>query len=726
MKGARMRRKPLSLAIAAALAVVSAAVEAQVQDQTPVADGNLGSVTVTATRRAEKLSDVPSSIQAFTADQLEQAGIATMQELFYQIPGASQGRAPTSGTSAFQIRGIASFFGDSTVGYYLDEVTFYIPNRSYAPVAGTFDVDRVEVQRGPQGTLYGHGAMGGSVRFITADPSLKKIQSKGEFSLSNTSGGDPNYTANVAVSAPLMEDVLGVRVTANYLHQGGWAAGPTFPDQLNENTLENIRVKVLFKPTPLWTVKLGYQHTENDDPLGNQLAALDPDRFLPSVLRGQGVPTYNTSKYDMLSAFIAYDAGIASIESATGYLYRTNVGRVPLDVGLPPNFGFPILDVSGPSDSFTTELRAVSKGTSPWRWVAGAMYMDSSNTENVLLNATPSPRPIRNGSSTIDSQSYAVFGELSYELMGGKLIPLVGLRYFHDDRKFADFDYNQPPASQAYNYGATFTATSPRFNLAYKPTPDSLYYVNIAKGFRSGTFNTQSALNFIQIPVPPAVQPDTVWSYELGTKWTPAGTGLSVDLAGYYLTWDNMQVQFQTPPPTATVIVNAGEARGYGFDYGFTWTTPVQGLSLALTGNFNRTYFEALNVPNAAQLFANTNIVVGRQLAPVPQQTATVSANYYKPMPQWGDLALGAYASYTYVGKSGDFGSIGTGPATRPAPLGDPQNLINLRLGLEGNGWSTYLFGTNLLDRDNPIYISGSGIQRNYPRTIGLEFRYSL
>ena len=105
---------------------------------------------------------MPSSIQAFTGEKLETAGVRDLTELFNYIPGASQGRSTTAGSRSFQIRGISSYYGDSTVGYYLDEAMFIIPNRNFAPVVSAFDVERVEVQRGPQGTLYGLGAMGGA------------------------------------------------------------------------------------------------------------------------------------------------------------------------------------------------------------------------------------------------------------------------------------------------------------------------------------------------------------------------------------------------------------------------------------------------------------------------------------------------------------------------------------------------------------------------------------
>ena len=712
-----------ALSVGALMAALAGPVAAQTHGTEPAAS-TIEPVIVTATRRDERLSDVPSSIQAFTGEKLETAGIRDLTELFNYIPGASQGRSTTAGSRSFQIRGISSYYGDSTVGYYLDEAMFVIPNRNFAPVVSAFDVERVEVQRGPQGTLYGLGAMGGTVRFITAEPDLKQVQARANLGYSWTRGGDPNYIGDAAVSMPLSENVAGIRASASFGKQGGYASSPTFPDQLNTNELQNFRLKFLAKPDRNWTIKLGYQYTHDSDPLGQQLYNINPNRFPPSVLRGQPTELYNTARYNMSTAFVAYDAGFASIESASGYIERVPYGQVPLDVGLP---FFPILNTGGPSRTLSSELRAVSKANSPLRWIAGAIYLDAQNVEDVVLFG-PGPRPLRNGHSVYDSGSYAVFGEVSTELLDGRLTPLFGLRYFNDRRTFRDVDYNAAPGSQNYDAAAKFTSWNPRFNLAYKLTPETMTYLNIAKGFRSGSFNSQSALTFSTVPVSSTVAPDKVWSYEVGSKSMLANRKVSLNLAAYYLDWTDDQLVFQTPAPArASVVVNAGTVRGYGIDYGVDWITPIKGLTLQASGNANRTYFASLNVPNASVIFANTNIVVGRQLAPVPRQTFTLAGTYYTLLPAY-NVALSLYGSYAFIGKQGDFGSLNPSPPNAPpapAPLGSTQNLLKLRLGVEGQNWAAFLVGENLLNGDKAFIISGSGSQRNYPRTLGLELRFS-
>jgi len=695
-------------------------------------------VTVTATGRDEKLSDVPSSIQAFSGEQLETAGIRDLSEIFKHIPGASAGRALSAGSRSFQMRGVSSFTGDSTVGYYLDEIMFVIPNRNFAPVVSAFDVERVEVQRGPQGTLYGLSAMGGTIRFITADPDLKQVKARANLGYSWTRDGKPNYMADAALSVPLSENVAGIRASATFSKQGGYASSPTFPNRSNTTELQNFRLKFLAKPDRDWTVKLGYQYTYGSDPLGQQLAntantSVSPNSFLPSVLVGQPIEAYNTMYYKMGTAFVAYDAGFASIESATGYIDRTPGGRIPLVVG--PSIA--ILDTGGGSRTFSSELRAVSKGNSSVRWVAGTTYLNAQNKEDVLVRmARPGPPgpggviPVvmpRNSSSVLVSRSYALFGEVSTDLLEGRLTPLIGLRYFNDRRTNRDTNFNAVPALQNTGAAATFTSWNPRFNLAYKLTPETMTYLNIAKGFRSGTFNPQSALSFAAVPISAAVAPDQVLSYEVGSKSLFANRKVSLNLAAYRLDWTDNQLPFQTGVPlNATVIVNAGTVRGYGIDYGVDWTTPIQGLTLRVNGNRNRTYLASVDIPNASVLFANSNVVVGRQLAPVPTQTFTVAGTYFTLLPA-SDLALSVYGSYAFIGKQTDFGSVNEprGAPAAAAPLGSTQNLLKLRLGVEGPNWAAFLVGENLLNRGNAFMISGSGSQRNYPRTVGLELRFT-
>lgn len=749
----QIKKTKLSLAVIGALAIQAVGMSqafaaAEVPEIIP-------EIVVTAQKREQKLSEIPGAVQAFGNDALERAGIKDLNELVSSIPGASEGRSTSGGTRSYQIRGVASYYGDSTVGYYLDDAVFTILNRNWAPVARTFDVDRVEVLRGPQGTLYGLGAMGGSVRFITAEPDLKNFRVRGDASYSGTKGGDPNWTGDLAVSIPLSEDVAAIRVVSSYDHKGGFAESSTFPGEKSVNETKNYRVKLLVKPTAALTLKAGYQHTDERDDKGNQLEYVPTlvngrpvdtfnNAYTTSSLNGQPVTTFNNTKMNVTSAYASYDSGPVLVESSNGYIEANAQNRVPVN-GVILNSGLQ-------ASTFSSELRLTSRDKGPLRWIGGVMYLRAKSAEDVNLQGFSPFAPaafggpvyslIANGIPQYESKSWSEFGEVSYDFLDGRLTPTIGIRHFKDDRVFTDTQRLHtalpafppgpgfPPTTLVLPSttvtSASFASWNPRFNLAYKVTNEAMVYGNIAKGFRSGVFNSVGSVKAVP-GTPSAVQPDKLWSYELGTKLSLLNKKLALEFAVYHLDWSDIQLNYNAPglpPPQPQIIANAGKAKGDGLDYGINWVTPLKGLTLAATGNFNRTKFTSIDNPVA---FLGTNIQSGEQLHSVPKQTHTVSATFSHHLS--GEWNMSYYGAYTYIGAQGDLSTVTyVGPARTqlilPAPLGKAQKLLKLRVGVEGNNWSAHLFGENLTNHDDPYYFNGSGWQRPYPRTVGLEVKY--
>ncbi|MFN3387903.1 MAG: TonB-dependent receptor [Allosphingosinicella sp.] len=664
-------------------------------------------IVVTAQRRAQALADVPLALQAFTGDELEETGYRDLREIITLVPGASEGRGNAAGIRSYQIRGVSSFYGDSTIGYYLDEAAYVIPNRNYAPVARSFDIDRVEVLRGPQGTLYGLGSMGGTIRFLTADPDLDSFRARGDVGLSDTGeGGEMNYYGDLAVSVPLIPGAVAVRGVASYERRGGFAQSPSFPGDWNDTTFQNYRVKLLAKPTADLTVKLGAHRNITEDDWGQNLQSVDPARFFPSR-----VPGRNRQVYNMYTGSLAYDFGPVVVESSTGYIERTDSAVGPIVfIGGPPGALPPALTVRGESESFVQEVRAVSQGSGPLQWVVGGIYQDAESLEDIVVQFGP---PI-SAASVYDSKSWAVFGELSYGLFNDTLRPLVGLRYFEDDREF--FSQNRPPGPvlpPPFVTGAKFDALSPRFNLSWEPNKDILLYANVAKGFRSGTFNNAAAVAVSGGQVGFAVEPDKIWSYEIGGKFT-FGRGLFLELVAYKFDWTDIQLNY-TVAGGVQVIRNAGDVDGKGFEWVLNWEA-VPGLTLQSSGNVNSTEF--VNIVNPAAFAGTPNIAVGKQLATVPDFTASFGATYQGRSGIAGaDLFLNAM--YSYIAEQGDTGD----PLGR---LGDDHDLLRARAGLKWDKFGIFLFGENLLGDKDPIQISGSGITRYYPRVIGLELSFDF
>ena len=406
---------------------------------------------------------------------------------------------------------------------------------------------------------------------------------------------------------------------------------------------------------------------------------------------------------DMYSGYAGIDFGPVLLESTSGYIERNDRGFGPLKLPFP---GVITLTVDGNSEIFSQEVRLVSQSEGPWKWIAGVIYQDAENVEGVRLAGGPP----RNEISTYGTKSYAVFGEVSREFMDGRLIPLVGLRYFTDERDFLTVNRVN---GQAFKTSDTFESVNPRFNLSYKPSEDALIYANIAKGFRSGTFNTQAAVAAAApLPAGLTVDPDSLWSYEVGTKLSLLDNRLKFEASVYYFKWSDQQLNF-SGAGNVQIIVNGGEATGRGLDYGVTWATPVDGLILAASGNFNSTEYS--DIQNPAK-FVGTGVIEGRQIASVPESSHTVSATYTRPMNGAG-LDLYLNGSYSYISRQGD-------PTL--TVLGDDHNLLKLRGGFSADKWGAYIFGDNVLDDDGAIQISGSGTMRYYPRVVGVEVTYDF
>ncbi len=688
--------------LTAALAVaftVSAVAQPQDNEQ-PV----LEEVVVTAMKRQQVLSDVPISIQAFTGEQLEDRGFADIRDVFTQIPGATEGTGGSPGTRQFIIRSVGSLFGDATVGYYLDEAAFSMPGGSpYAPVATTWDLGRVEVLRGPQGTLYGQGAMGGQIRFISAAPDLEHFRVRGQASASGTQGGDANDSASLAVSVPIVPGVFAIRTSADYQSQGGYAEITDFPDRenLGDSTTKTYRLTALLTPSPDWRFQFAYWHTDNQYSGCGFLISVDP----PFCTQGSDERVNeNSTKYDLFSLFASYNAGRFSIESSSGYIEAGRTSNSVLQF-----FGFPLFFTSdAPGDVFTQELRLVSNGEGPLNWILGGYYQDGTAHSNFeitgFLNLT--------GMSQNHSAAKAVFGEISYDFMDGKLTPLIGGRWFHNKRTLSTITTDAP----------TFETFNPRFNLSYRPTEGRLYYFNAAKGFRSGAFN--GALSIIVngdgpggygLPVKPNVDPDHLWTYELGGKWTVLNRTLNFGATIYFTRWSNMQITVN-PVGIAGASLNAGEAEIKGLELEFAWHTPIDGLTLSGNASISTSEFVELSFGVADT--PDDGLSIGGRIPFTPEKTATLTGDYSFPLGVNGFQGR-ILSTLSYIGDQIDVSS---------GAVSDDHTLLSARFGIEKGHWAAFLYGENLLDDSGTIYtqrnVAGNFLTRFYPRVIGVQLKF--
>ena len=313
----------------ALLACVSVASRAQEETRSAEATAApLQEITVTATRREESLSKVPISVTALTQENLDDRGIKDFSEVARFTPGVN---FDNSGTNNISIRGISGTGGAGTTGIYLDDTPIQMRALAFSPdeaLPKSFDIDRVEVLRGPQGTLFGAGSEGGTVRYITTQPSLTQTSIYSRSEVATTEYGDPSYETGAAIGGPLVSGTLGARVAVSYRHDGGWIdrIDPVSLDTVQKNANYNdtllMRMAALWAPSDKWTVSPGiyYQNQQRNDISTYWPLYSDPSsgRFIDADPSQRTVP----DKFYLASLKIQGDLGAAQLISNTSYYHR--------------------------------------------------------------------------------------------------------------------------------------------------------------------------------------------------------------------------------------------------------------------------------------------------------------------------------------------------------------------------------------------------------------------
>ncbi len=683
-----------SLTIACALVLADAARAQQAQPDERKAT-ELEEIVVTAQKREERLLDVPIAISAYTAGALSDAGASQLADFIASAPGVGI-VDNESGTQTVQIRGISSTFGNATVGYYLDELPFTYIGNSQVPDVRTYDLERIEVLRGPQGTLYGDGSIGGTIRILTKDPVMQKFQAGVDLDAMDTTDGGGSFAGKGMLNVPV-GDTAALRLVASREDFGGWVDGPTKKDQ-NDRDIDNYRGKFRWQPTESLDIVLGAWIVRND---AHGTAESLPDRTTPLP-----ADTYATD-YDLYSATVRWSAPWFDVVSATSLMNYSNDFLSTL-----ADAPFTILE---DQDLFSEELRLTSKGEGMFRWTAGLFYRDIDRKTLADLAAFAITQD-----QTQESKSWAVFGEGTISLLDRKLDITLGARYFEDDRLFKEvidpatlefiqqIDPDFKPVVKP-----KFDSFNPRLNVSYKFSDDWMVYGNIAKGFRTGQAQPIISLvlaAFGGVDLPTSVAPEELWSYEIGTKGSFMDGRAVLEGAVFYNDWKDIQtlVTLRTGPRVAG-LVNGGTAKTTGVELGLT-LQPLDGLTLQFTG----AYIDA----KYTQDIAGTPVQDGDRIVGVPETTLSASGVYRWPFT--ASLTGFARAAVQYTGDRTDVAS-GFQPS-------EDTTTLDLRLGLEGGSWGVYLYGDNLTDEDaaiDPTPTGPDGIANRFrPRTFGVNVRY--
>ncbi len=737
----------------------------------PLSKAKVEEVVVTAEKRSSTVQRTPMSITALSGATMQKQGTVTLEQVVRDVPGISM-RSAGPGQTELEMRGLASSGGSSpTVGYYLNDVPLSPPaaalNGKVVIDPDLFDLNRVEVLRGPQGTLYGSGSMGGTIKLITQQPNLTDYTGAVEGIFSGTDGGGINGGGNLMVNFPIVSDKVALRFDGTEKYTSGWidriVVGP-FPlesgtcpgwfgygcirgnvagtpveqvhKDVNDELLQGARADLLVKPTDNLTIDTlalfqqitmgGY--SEYDQPPGDNsvLAHYQPYNFAEPFL----------DRFRLISNSIRYSFDWADLTIASSYWSREEKQTMDDSETIQNltalNYFVPIGYTEGDySRQWSEEVRLASPGDSRLQWLIGAFYSDLLSTFTAW-NANPALAYISVGGAAANPNGiiygadtpyhmiqYAFFGQISYQITQS-IRAAVGLRYFDYNSK-EDIDQNGwgeeygNATPQLIDVSASSSGVTPSFNLSWIPNRDLTFYATASKGFRPGGVNLPGPVATCG-DQPITYQPDSVWDYEAGEKARLFDNRLTVNGDFFFINWKGTQ-QIITPACGYPYTTNAGIAHSYGPELEVTGH-----LTDELTATFSGTYTSAtITSPDPG-----TGIAKGTPVLNIPKYTADISVQYERPV--WDKYDFTARLSSNFVGPSTDVAYV-----VQHLP---PYTLLDFRSGVSQGPWSAYLFATNLTNKHAEITTNNTSfswvtpsltrVSTNQPRTIGVDLSYKF
>ncbi|HEX3423049.1 MAG TPA: TonB-dependent receptor [Sphingomicrobium sp.] len=714
-------------------------------------------IVVTAQKRQEAVLDIPQSVSVVGGDTLDRQQANDIQQFANLVPGLSLTET-NPGNTRIVIRGINTGGVGATVGVYVDEVPFGSSSGlvNGAILAGdfdTFDVQRLEVLRGPQGTLYGASSLGGVLKYVTVEPKFGVLDLRARGGIEDVENGGLGWNADAVINAPLGSNAA-IRVSGFYRRDAGWIDAEAGHDaiggapslggkNINRDEIYGGRASLLFKPTDRLSIRLTAidQKIDANDP---NVVEVDPVTLKPihGLQQTVFIPQFTDTEYRVYNGTIDYDLGFASLLSSTSYgrlkqnfivdgspvygFYLTNyVFGVPTGLQQNQFTGF---------KKFTQEVRLTSPSNKTFEWLLGGFYTKESGqivqdlfaydlVAHSLLAGAPE---LAVGQVPSDYKEIAGFANGTWHITD-RFDLTAGGRLSHNDQSASQVlsgplvggttDFARTPSSES-----VFTySVAPRFEL----NANTSVYARVATGYRPGGPN-------VLAPGAPAgakstYKSDRLTNYEVGLK-TDAGRRLSFDASAFLLKWQDIQLFQQIN--NVGFNANGGKATSKGLEAQLSWR-PLRGLTLLANGAFTNAKLDE-DAPDAGGF-------KGDWLPWVPRTSFSLNADY-----DWmlsPDLHAFVGGGWHYVGRQyGDFDAayrLATGHQRQINPYGE----VDLRAGLDFRKFTLEAFVQNLTDSHGltsatlitdaitgaPALPNGAlsaGIIR--PRTIGLTLTANI
>ena len=722
-------KRKAGIVLALSLAASPAALLAQ--DALPLVEAeseDSSIIIVTAQKREQAVQDVPISISVVSGDQMQQSGASQLADYAAYVPGLQVDNAGSPGRSTLSLRGVAPIGPSASVGIYLDDAPvgssgIYNRSQTFTLDLMPYDIERLEVLRGPQGTLYGASSIGGLLKYVTVQPNLQEmtVRAGGEvFAIAH--GDGTGWAANAMVSVPIIQDQLAISGSYSRRETPGYIDNIlTGEEDVNDAVQQGGRVAMLWQPDPALTIKLSgvWQSVKSDDygvlyegmggmPLAPGAAFLSTNSQLPEPF---------SSDFQYYSGAISYDLGFAEISSTTSYskLKISEVSDASRVFG-----GFWGGLAPFPSElnqkKWTEEVRLTSASSKSFEWMVGAFYTEEDNSHSQIVRALDvSGSPI----TGIDPfavvglpntyKEYAVFGNATLKL--SEMFHVTGgLRWARNDQTFTQITQipliglNISGDGESSEEIVTYSI-SPQINI----NQDTMLYARVASGYRPGGPN-------VALPgFPATVGAEKVTSYEAGIKAFFLDRAVSFDAAAFMLDWNDLQIG---APFAAGIngLVNAGTARSKGVEASLL-IQPTAGMNFG----WNFAYTDAKCTETTS------NCTAGDQLPSVPKLSTSMTADY--------SFAVGGSAEARVGGVVRIVGDrISAVESSALSVPVDGYFTLDLNASVTfGERWTVRGYVRNLTDEQgritsnvattNPGFLSTVPVQ---PRTLGLALDLSF
>jgi iron complex outermembrane recepter protein len=769
-----MFQNRINHAVAACLSLAGGTLaQVAIAQQSHSDSGQLEEIVVTAEKRESTVQKTAISLTAVSGADIQDRGVTDLSNLMQSVPGVSV-RTSGPGMGEFEMRGVSSTGGNSpTVGFYYDDTPLTAPSASnegkIVISPALYDLSRVEVLRGPQGTLYGSGSMGGTIKVVPNAPNPDAFDASAETTFADTDHGGFDYAQNAMVNLPFAGGMAALRVVGSYSHDAGWIdrvviapgefppangtvrgdvlAAPVAADHHDVNDVDRttVRVSVLIKPVDGLTITPSFFYQKL---AAGGLPYIDSNPGTDAHYQPFDVSEDYRDEFKLGSLNVKYTTPVLELSSITSYWSRNEplnqdtseswttglglTGYTPAQGGI----GAASAIEYNPTHQTTEELRVSSVGDANPKWLVGYFYEDFHSAWDIVF-------PSQNGAAVYGSNnlfSYfspmpiyqqSVFGEVTYNVTEPFAITLGARRYHYN----APVNIDQYGALTATVLASTVEkdqGVTPKISLSYDITKDFMLYATASKGFRpgggtgpvptSGPLTCEAQLqqeygskSFVAGPI--SFKSDNVWSYELGEKLRLADNRVTINGSVYFEKWNGVQQANSLSSCGYTYTANTGNAH-------------VRGAELEIQAIVVRDLTVSANAGYSHATMASTPLIdagfdPGTPIQQVPQWTSSESIAYRHGLTD--QLALIARADNTYTGSRTD--------ATFAINQLPAYDLANVRAGIDGGRWSAVLFVNNVADKrallnnivqDAVNLPTFNRIAVSQPRTVGVDFNYKF